>query len=70
MKIMKSVFWVLGHITKVPKFPAGGENFKVLYIIDYAFDKNQPDAILSLLKHLNNISISRRQDFLMAMARP
>lgn len=70
MKVMKSVFGTLSHITKVPKFPAEGEHFKLLYIVDYAFDKSQPDAMLALLKHLNNISIDRRQDFLTAMTDP
>ncbi|WP_440946237.1 GNAT family N-acetyltransferase [Methanosarcina sp. T3] len=70
MKVMKSVFEALSHVTKVPKFPAEGEHFKVYYIVDYAFNKKQPDAMLALLKHLNNISIDRRQDFLMAMTDP
>ncbi|MDQ1276351.1 MAG: hypothetical protein QG610_1927 [Euryarchaeota archaeon] len=70
IKVMKSVFGALSHITKVPKFPAEGENFKILYIVDYAFDKRQPDAMFAFLKYLNNISIDRRQDFLMAMADP
>lgn len=70
MKIMKSVFGALNHIMKVPKFPAEGENFRVLYIVDYAFDRRKTDAMLALLKYLNNISIDRKQDFLMAMADP
>lgn len=70
MKIMKSVFGALNHITKVPKFPAEGEHFRVLYIVDYAFDRGKTDAMLALLKHLNNVSIDRRQDFLMAMIDP
>lgn len=70
MKVMKSVFGALSYITRVPKFPAEGEHFKVLYIVDYAFDKNKPDAMLALLKHLNNVSVDRRQDFMMAMTDP
>jgi len=70
MKVMKSIFGALSHITKVPEFPAEGEHFKVLYIVDCAFDKRQPNAMLALLRHLNNISIDRRQDFLMAMTDP
>ncbi len=57
--------------SKVPKFPAEGERFKLLYIVDYAFDKRQPDAMLALLKYLSNLSIDRGgQDFLMAMTDP
>lgn len=70
MKIMKSIFGTLSHITKVPKLPAEGEHFKLLYIVDYAFDKAQPDAMLALLKYLNNLSIYMKQDFLMAMVDP
>ncbi|AKB80403.1 acetyltransferase (GNAT) family protein [Methanosarcina horonobensis HB-1 = JCM 15518] len=70
MKVMKLVFGALSHITKVPKFPAEGEHFRILYVVDYAFDGRQPDAMLALLKHLNNISIDRRQDFLMAVTDP
>ena len=70
MKIMKSVFGALSHITKVPKFPVEGEHFRFLYIVDYAFDKKQPDAMLALLKYLNNLSIDMRQDFLMAVTDP
>ncbi len=70
VKAMKLVFGVLSHVTKVPKFPAEGEYFKILYIVDYAFDKRQPDAMMALLKYLNNFSIDMRQDFLMAMTDP
>ena len=70
MKIMKSVFGALSHITKVPKFPAEGEHIRFLYFVDYAFDKAQPDAMLALLKYLNNISIDMRQDYLMAITDP
>jgi hypothetical protein len=70
MKIMKSVFGALSHITKVPKITAEGERFKFLYIADYAFDKRQPDAMLALLKHLSNLSIDRKQDYLMAVTDP
>ena len=38
--------------------------------MDYAFDRRKTDAMLALLKYLNNISIDRKQDFLMAMADP
>lgn len=70
IKVMKSVFVALSHITRVPKFPGEGEHFKILYIMDYAFNKKQPDAMLALLKYLNNLSIDRGQDFLMAMTDP
>jgi ribosomal protein S18 acetylase RimI-like enzyme len=70
MKAMTSVLGALSHIMKVPKFPAEGEHIRVLYIVDHAFDKKQPDAMLALLKYLNNISINREQDFLMAMTDP
>lgn len=65
MKIMKSVLGVLSLITKVPKIPAEREHIKVLSIVDYAFDKRQPDAMLALLKHLSNFSIEMKQDYLM-----
>jgi ribosomal protein S18 acetylase RimI-like enzyme len=70
MKIMKSVFGALSHITKVPKFPAEGEHFKFLYIVDCAFDRRKPDAILALLKYLSNLSIDMKQDYLMAATDP
>ncbi len=70
MKIMKSVFEALGHITKVPKITAEGEHFKFLYIADDAFDKKQPGAMLALLKYLNNLSIDRKQDYLTAVTDP
>jgi len=70
MKIMKSIYGILKYITKVPKLSAEGEHLKLLYIVDYAFDKAQPDAMLSLLKYLNNLSIHMKQDFLMAVTDP
>lgn len=70
MKVMKSVFGALSHITKVPKITAEGEHFNSLYIADYAFDKVRPDAMLTLLKHLSNLSIDMKQDFLMTAIDP
>ncbi len=70
MKMMRSVFGILSHITKVPKITAEGERFRLLYIADYAFDKKQPEAMLVLLKHLSNLSINMRQDYLNTAADP
>jgi ribosomal protein S18 acetylase RimI-like enzyme len=70
MKMMRSAFGVLSHITKVPKITAEREHLKLLYIADYAFDKQQPEAILALLKWLSNLSIDRKQDYLMTATDP
>jgi len=70
MKMMKSIFGVLSLITKVPKIMAEGERLKFLYIADYAFDKRQPEAMLALLKHLSNLSIDMKQDYLMTATDP
>ncbi len=70
MKIMKSIFEALSHITKIPKIPAEGEFFNFLYVVDYAFDKGQPDAMLELLKCLNNFSIDMKRDYLMTAVDP
>jgi ribosomal protein S18 acetylase RimI-like enzyme len=70
MKMMKSVFGVLSHITKVPKIAAEGEHFNLRYIADYAFDEGRPDAMLALLKYLSNLSIDMKQDYLMTAIDP
>lgn len=70
MKLMRSIFGILSLVTKVPKITAEGEHFKTLYIADYAFDKRHPEAILALLKYLSNVSIDRKQDYLMTAADP
>lgn len=64
IKVMKSVLEVLSYITNVPKIPAEGENFNLLYIADYAFDKERPDAMLALLKRLSNFTIDKKHDCL------
>jgi ribosomal protein S18 acetylase RimI-like enzyme len=64
LKVMRSVFGVLGHITQVPKITAEREYLKLFYIADYAFDKRQPEAMLALLKRLINLSIDMKQDYL------
>lgn len=64
LKIMRSIFGVLGHITQVPKITVEREHLKLLYIADYAFDKRQPEAMLALLKRLINLSIDMKQDYL------
>lgn len=64
MKLMKSIFGALSLITKVPKINAEEEYFNLLYIADHAFDKEQPDAMLALLKHLSSLSIDLKQDYL------
>lgn len=70
MKMMRSAFGVLSHITKVPKITAEREHLKLLYIADYAFDKQQPEAMLALLKWLSNLSIDMKQDYLMTATDP
>lgn len=64
IKIMKSVLGALSHFTKVPKIPEKGEYLKNLYVADFAFEKRQPDAMLELLKHLNNVSIDMNKDYM------
>lgn len=70
MKMMRSAFGVLSHITKVPKITAEKEHLKLLYIADYAFDRRQPEAMLALLKWLSNLSIDMKQDYLMTATDP
>lgn len=70
MKLTRSVSGVLSHIIKVPKITAEGERLKFLYIADHAFDKRQPEAMLSLLKHLSNLSIDMKRDYLMTATDP
>ncbi|WP_292391458.1 GNAT family N-acetyltransferase [Methanosarcina sp. UBA5] len=70
MKMMRSAFGVLSHITKVPKITAEREHLKLLYIADYAFDKRQPEAMLALLKRLSNLLIDMKQDYLMTATDP
>jgi ribosomal protein S18 acetylase RimI-like enzyme len=64
LKVMRSVFGVLGHIAQVPKITAEREHLKLFYIADYAFDKGQSEAMLALLKRLINLSIDMKQDYL------
>ena len=70
MKLTKSVLGALSYITKVPKITAEGEYFNLLYIADYAYDKERPDALLTLLKQLCNRSIDKKQDYLMTALDP
>jgi len=70
MKMMRSAFGILSHVTKVPKITAKREHLKLLYIADYAFDKLQPEAMLALLKRLSNLSIDMKQDYLMTATYP
>jgi hypothetical protein len=70
MKLTKSVLEVLRYITEVPKFPAEGEYFNLLYIADCAYNKERPDALLSLLKYLCNRSIDKKQDCIMTALDP
>jgi Acetyltransferases len=70
MKLMRSIFGFLSHITKVPKLTAEGERLKFLYVADYAFNKSQPEGMLALLKHLNNLSLDMNQDYLMTAIDP
>lgn len=70
MKMMRSAFGVLSHITKVPKITAEREHLKLIYIADYAFDKQQPEAMLVLLKWLSNLSIDMKQDYLITATDP
>lgn len=70
MKMMRSAFGILRHIMNVPKITAEREHLKLLYIADYAFDKQQPEAMLALLKWLSNLSIDMKQDYLMTATDP
>ena len=63
-KVMSGIFRFLSLFSKMPKIPAEGEYFKVHYIADHAFQQKNPDAMLNLIRHLNNVLFDMRRDFL------
>lgn len=62
-KVMSGIFRFLSLFGKMPKIPAEGEYFKVHYIADHAFQQNRPDAMLNLIRHLNNVLFDMKRDF-------
>ena len=62
-KVMRGLFGFLSFFSKMPKIPAEGEYFKAHYIADHAFQQNRPDAMLNLIRHLNNVLFDMSRDF-------
>lgn len=54
-KIMGMMFGFLGRFMKMPKIPKEGEYLQFQYLTNYAFDRQYPEAMQSLLGHLNNV---------------
>jgi GNAT superfamily N-acetyltransferase len=62
-KVMRGIFGFLSHFSKMPKIPAEGEYFRIHYIVDHAFRQNSSDAMLNLIRHLNNALFDLGRDF-------
>ncbi len=69
-KVMGRIFTFLSLFVKMPKIPKEGEHFKAHYITDYAFKPNYPDAMINLIKHLNNILFDTKRDWFTALLDP
>jgi ribosomal protein S18 acetylase RimI-like enzyme len=61
IKIMRGVFGFLRIFTKMPTIPAEGEFFSSYYVAGIAF--KDPDAMLNLMGHLNNLILNSKRDF-------
>lgn len=58
-KIMAIVFDFLGRFTKLPKIPKEGKYLHFDYLTNYAFDRQYPEAMQSLLGHMNNTLLEK-----------
>jgi N-acetylglutamate synthase-like GNAT family acetyltransferase len=66
-KIMGMVFGFLGRFMKLPKIPKEGEYLHFEYLTHHAFDRQYPEAMQSLLGHLNNILLENGKGGLAAI---
>ncbi len=69
-KVMGLALRSIGRFAKVPKIVREGEYFKCNYLTDYAFDRRNPDAMQSLLCHLNNVLLEEGMEYFVAMVDP
>ena len=54
-KLMQKIFGFLGNFTNIPNLPAEGEYFNLNMTADHAYIAENSGAILSLIKHFNNL---------------
>ncbi len=64
LKILGTLFGLLGHVMKLPKIAAEGEYFKFLLLTDYAFSPQAPEAMASILGHFDNLLLEMGEDYL------
>ena len=69
-KVMDRIFAFFSLFGKMPNIPAEGEHFKVHYVTDCAFNPNNPDAMLNLIRHFNNILFDTKRDWFAALLDP
>lgn len=66
-KIIGALFKLLGMFTKVPKMVNEGEYFQFHFLVDYAFDRKNPEAMQSLLQQIKNEMLDDKRDYLVAV---
>lgn len=70
MRILGSVMNFIDHFTRMPKIPAENELFEIYYLTDYAFTPNEDEAMLNLLKRLNNFVLEENRYYLTSLITP
>lgn len=70
MRFLGLVFNFLDRFTSMPKIPAENELFVTTFITDYAFTPQGSDAMLNIIKYLNNIIFESQRYFIVAPLTP
>jgi N-acetylglutamate synthase-like GNAT family acetyltransferase len=69
-KIMGMVLGFLGRFMELPRVPKEGEYLHIQYLTNYAFDRQHPVAMQSLLGHLNNVLLENGKGGLVVVLDP
>lgn len=70
MKVMGVLCHFLDHFTNVPRIPAENEAFTNHQLADYAFRPGSAEAMLNLIRHLNNTILDSQSIAIAALLTP
>lgn len=70
MRFLGRLLNFIGQFTSMPRIPAENELFDIYYLTDYAFMPEGSDAMLNLVRYLNNVVLDKQRYFIAALLTP
>ncbi|WMW23827.1 GNAT family N-acetyltransferase [Methanolobus sediminis] len=70
MRMFRRVLNFIDHFTSMPKIPGENELFDIYYLTDYAFAPDSENAMLNLVRYLNNLVLEANRYYITTLLSP